>query len=110
MANFDQLHEVSIIRVSSKTLLKHSKYSGDWDRILLDGWGYNNRLDKFYKILRNERKNPCPLCNGTGVYEYETGVVDGPFVETQKEECFCTFRQPSSASANQQRIPFIQWN
>lgn len=110
MDNIEQLHEVSIIRVSSKTLLKHSKYNGDWTRILHDGWGFNNRLDKFYKISRNKRQNPCSLCNGTGVYEYETGIVDGPYIETQKEDCFCTFRRPSTVSVKPQRIPFIQWS
>lgn len=110
MDNIEQLHEVSIIRVSSRTLLKHSKYNGDWNRILLDGWGYNNRLDKFYKNIRNARQTPCSLCNGTGVYEYETGIVDGPYTETQKEDCICTFRQSPTVSVKPQLIPFIQWN
>lgn len=110
MKTLDLLHECTVIRVSSKTLLKHSKYKGDWNLILLDGWGYNNRLDKFYKIIRKQVKDTCPYCKGTGVYEYETGVVDGPFIETAKEDCFCTFRRPPVAVNKPTLISFIDWN
>lgn len=103
------LHDTSVIRVTRKTLMSHSKYKGSWSSIILDGWRYDIRLDKFYRIIRTE-KNHCPHCNGTGIYKYETGVEYDGIIEFATEDCFCTFRSTITASTNPQFIPFVQWN
>ncbi|KZE67924.1 hypothetical protein AWM68_17270 [Fictibacillus phosphorivorans] len=38
-------------RVSRETLLKHSKYQGDWSKIIDDGWRFDRHFNKFYKIV-----------------------------------------------------------